>query len=884
MMFYFKKRINVTIDDKCDGMKNDNINIIKITSDDLKNEILSKDYKFRDEYIINKYEDEFNLFFDFDNESRNKEEEETFDKEFCIFLKTLVKYILDNNQTVIDKSKLKSIFSNVYATKSTKPNSYSYHIYFPLVRIKILDMKNIKKLIEKFIKTNSKFTGLDTHVYRKNTSLRFPYSVKSDGQNYYHKIIKIDLMDDDIDEDYFDEEKLKNVNFENYSIRLKNKDAISLAFEDEEVELKQIEIILNDNTVCDKKNLLNDKSPYSYINLEDIFRTIFTNVVYNLKIRNYDILRVNENIKNQIYKVKNPLSFSFNYNKTNCLICIKKKSHKNKHYILFFDLGFCVGKYTKSNLDINNNVNFSNCVEKYIHYPYSLDNYIEFLILNDRIKICNNEIIIFSINSGWEMCNKETLSIKIKETLVEYKDILVNKHFDFIFKTSDKIILESVLCRKNSLEIVTPDKNTFKFRNGIINLITEEFYEFKDSKKIINIFPYTDYDYKSKNEYSKEEMDHYNEFLRIIDEIIPEYLPDKTKNEERVQMDLVFAYSLIVENREMLIIFRGPGGIGKTTILSSLESVFSCKNVAEIEGSELEGKKKSNGAANAFIANMSLKPLIRIREIKQIDENNLKSFTGYKQAARTLYSTNTTTIVDGMSIADTNGLILKIDTFSISRRFVFIDIGFNKLNNKSYSDVYNIEGANHYQNNVDNTIKRRIENGEFSLDAFHYCHHNLKKYLKEKKHLTPTFNKNPMNILTDKFYNKCFLHSVKLEKMGVTINDEKDLCIFLKEDKVEKYTVKRVIISDKFINIVIIKNDYLEYLFNLIEGFLRTTDDTKINIKTILKNTIILQPFILILDLNKKYIKKYKEMVKDDDNIFNFENNEILSYFVKNEY
>lgn len=872
-VFHFKKFKEVSNEAKKEGLGEGHEHIIKIDHDDLKNEIINNDYKFRDEYIIDDCDDEMNFCIDYDSKSEDLND---FDEYFCDLIINLINYITKNDKS-IKQSNVKDILNNIYATKSTKPDIFSYHVYFPMLRIKLDEISILRSIISSFIsepKNRIKNNSLDINIYKKNTSLRFPYSYKNDNSNYYHKIIKIDLHNKYIYDDHYDTIGLNKVDFTKYSIKLKNENSISLNLDNYSKKKSKILLPLFDDISNFKK--LNKESPYSTIKIKEIFHIIFGSIIYDVKIRNGNILIIDYNDDDCIGDLPNQIMFTLDYSKITCPFC-SKSSHKSKHFITFSDKGFMVNKTSSqdnSKLIFNN----FNCKSKEYYYNYSLYNFIDFLTNIGRIKVCHDNIIIFSNDDGWNISTpKLNMSIIFKKILTEYKDILIDKHFDSLFKLSEKMIEESILCKKSKLEIVKYNNETFKFKNGILNIIDDKFYEFKDSKDIININPFTDYDFKDFKDFNNIDKIKYKELKGIIEDLIPKRKKNGIINDERIWFDIMCGECLKSENRELLIIFRGPGAVGKTTILSIIESVFSSKNVAEIKGESLEKNSKNNSSsADPFIANMNMKPLVRIRELKNIDEDVLKIFTGYKQAARKLYSGDTTTKLIGMCIADTNGLIFKMNTISSSRRVLIIDVGFNKLNNTSYTDSYNMNIANNYLNNVNTEIKTKIEKDEFSLQAFYYCYNNFKKNLSDNRKLKPNFEKNPMNIFSNKFLEPCFLHSLNLKYLNIENRNISELKI-IKKDKRENYKVKHVCFDHKKELIIITDVEYLEKLFDKISELLMIPDDTKKNIKIMLKDDKLVQPFILLFDLKSKYYDIYKDYMSNNNKPID-ETNEIYTY------
>lgn len=863
-MFYFQIRMNVTNDNKRkareeDGETND---ILKCTHDELIKEIINKNYKCRIEYILDECDDDFNLFFDIDKYEKDIND---FNIDLCYTIKRVIKKLLKISNE--KNANLEKILQCVYGTKTTKPNANSYHIYVPLLRIKTSDVSHLSGIIKKM--SENLPIDLDTQVYRQNLNFRFPYSVKDSTSTFYHKIIKLNILDKEIDEDYYLEnyDEIKNINFKNYSIRIKNKESIQIDLNpkqeietDNSIPLYGV-AINNSNTNKFSNKYLRPDSPYTSIPLKQLLKIIFGGINYDIWMQVTDTLHIphDENIEiGKLLTKNNPIMFTFNYDRTGCLFC-KKKEHKQKHSIYLCHLGFIVQKNNKLNAGNLMQASY-NCSKSAYYYQYSIESFIDFLISDNSIKVCEDKIIIFSNFSGWNICStKEEITIKIKELILFYKPRFLNADYIKLSRATEKTIHEYVMSHKNVLPNLKMNVFSFKFNNGIINLLTGEFLQFKDSKHIINVFRKTDYDYKRFEDYTEKEQEHYAEFLKIINRIIPDYYKDENnvmiENIERINMDKVFAYSLCYENRELLIVFRGPGGVGKTTILSALESVFTSSNVAEIVN--LSKKKSDSSSPDPFRANMAMKPLVRIRELKHIDEMILKGFTGSKQASRGLYSGETTTIVKGMLITDTNYIVINDSKLSMSRRLVIIDFAHNDLmGTGSSSDVFTMDKAKHYTQKTDETIKIRIEDGEFALDTFHYCYLKLKDYMKENIRLIPTFEKNPMNVYTEEFLKKSFVHSFTIADPKMNFSDMEEI---IEKSVIDQYTIKKVVANENIKCIIFIKNEYVLKLFNVVESMLNMPDDTKESIRQTLSKGNTLQPFILIHDLTKSFRNANKD-------------------------
>lgn len=114
-----------------------------------------------------------------------------------------------------------------------------------------------------------------------------------------------------------------------------------------------------------------------------------------------------------------------------------------------------------------------------------------------------------------------------------------------------------------------PTKKVVNFKNGIFDIDKEVFVENHDDYKNLYLTKQIQWDYKVPD-------------VCLTDTVFYNFLLDMMANKENVQMFMEFVGYCMVNTTEFqqMLVLKGNGGIGKSTILDMVTRVFGCKNVA----------------------------------------------------------------------------------------------------------------------------------------------------------------------------------------------------------------------------------------------------------------------------------------------------------------
>lgn len=471
----------------------------------------------------------------------------------------------ENEEPEETSSIISNILKNVSVTRSNDPSKVSFHIFFNNLIIRTDTILSIKSFIKRFISScKNPIAGyIDTHVYRKNNSLRFIYSDK-ENYPYVHEPL-VTTFEDNLFQISYEVLELTEQNISLftytymewglYKVYLVTPTASrsSRAQKDNSLASNRSFVLDDDNNIAIEK-----LADIDYLTLEQILNSI-------IKEKDLAIISVFNGIRNisdfdnRLYKdFKGTLDIEFNYQDglSRCLFCSKKSSHKSPHSITINNHGIIVFKKER----------MQNCsVKSFLLPPLSEYKICDWLFRQGVIKrLSGNEIIVFSKVFGWIRTSRNDYS-NVKAVLNQ------NKHF---FKPIDRVTIEKISekCIRENMDSVMSliphvellYHNLFKFSNGVLDMKRNVFVPMEDSIDLV-ILDGVDYPYKPIAEYSEDELSK-DAYLRLVLEQIIPYTLNGEKNPDREVFERNLSTCIMTCPKDIITVFQGETSAGKSTV------------------------------------------------------------------------------------------------------------------------------------------------------------------------------------------------------------------------------------------------------------------------------------------------------------------------------
>lgn len=794
-----------------------------------------------------------------------------------------INYIYDDDYIDINEISLKKFLSlcykNLVISKNVIDEKYSYHVYFNNILFNIQEINIIKNLVKKFIsiENNPFVSGIDTQVYKKKISLRTIYSKKNndDDTKYnfhyplsvYHKkhILYIDQIRDIITKDnlqnYFC--TINNIQNKKY-LFLHKSENIESSSED---EIK--EIIAEDQNILKFTNTPNLR----FLTLKNILSMVFnqkTLVLFqaNIFLENIDLLNSNTLYIDYIYKHKE-LTLDFNYNVSYCIFCNKKKVHKNKHYISAGIFGINVIKKGNS----------KSCIIKSIPYKTMTDIKIcEYIYKLGIIKkTLEGEIIYFTNLDGWKYLENNMFS-GIKNLMKTCYENFRNIEIEVIDNMSDKKIKECFYTLTfDDIKVNTIYPYMFKFKNGILDLKTNEFINMKDSKSIY-IVNTVGYDYIPMCDYTEEQKQNHIFIEEIINQIIPHEIENKT-NYYRHIFECNISSCLAKDHKDIITVFIGATKAGKTTIKYLIRTTLGDKeNFIDIPIS-VYTQPINPKVPDPWLGQIENKSVSFASEPgfeRTVNTQTIKLLTEARILSRKLYSNDVGQLNFLSQFIDTNHE-LKFDNEDPAayRRWAVIKFQshFQTHDESNLLLNSNIDASNKYLQL--NNLKSDILKNKYALNFFHILYKWFKIYHNNGLKMENTAAISPFYLVNECINNMtipgCIIESAYIKNEKKTNYIKAKYRINYNKTKITLGTNKKYFITyfEKFLT-------YKKITYNL--------NKLLSELVIILKTTSIV-PFVLIEDLKEEHfdiiLEKYKKIINNDNNtIKSFD----LTYYNNNKF
>lgn len=683
---------------------------------------------------------------------------------------------------------------NISVTKNISLDKNSYHLYFNNIKFQSDSFQTIKNLISKF-KDNCKNKNLfvnyvDLLVYKSNSTIRIPFCKKTeDSNNDYHVPLKIEDLNSNIDDleikeflkdgivvtdveipitkenihKYFMTEN--NVRFENKIVlSCRNKDDFGIESPDDiTLDIKSIDV---HETIIPELYIF---TPYTI--LCEIFKKLSvlyesTNAITNIHMFN----------KEAIFKQgEDRIPIVFDYSKTICPFC-EKKSHKSLHNIFFNRRGFFVKK---------ENV-YTNCKVKAFYYPEMSDMEIARFIFSKGIfkEVENryNEIYAFDESTGWVLIQEPS---HIKKFIIKYKNEFDNLRR--IDKIKDIQVFNEIKTLLKSVPKVKITPFLFKFKNGILNLVTKEFRELKDSKDLI-VFNTVNYDYVPKENYNERQKKNHEEILNIINDILPEII-DGERNEDRFIFEQNIC-TILVDcpniSKPVITFLQGKTLAGKSTLKELVKSAIGDENFLLLPVLLAYNTPINPSVPNPWLAKIAGKRLTFASEPEKnafYPDANIKFLTEPTYTTRNLYSSDAVHQNSATHFVDTNFLPdINIFDSAVARRVAIVECrtrfrDINENNKLELDDTEFNEKIARKTEIIDNIKKDKYNLVTFNILFDWFINYNLNN-LKENEEITLNMRYTP-----EKFSNCRIYNLIK----NLTISGRDIVKTQIKEDRVSAY-------------------------------------------------------------------------------------------------
>lgn len=655
-----------------------------------------------------------------------------------------------------NKSYLHDMLKDITITRNTNIDKISFHVFFNNIIYPKSKSSEIKDIIKNFtlVSRNPLAKAIDTQPYKENTLLRFIYSFKNENDNNYHYPIKcsfnkniLEIEDElvDLDENllcnylytYIDPRK---INYE-MATKLKQKDEVSFVIKEG--------VTINTTRIFKAPDMDN-------LSMVQVLTCLIRNRNLALLLHGEGFLNHSMFTNELVKDFKGEILLKFDYEKTNCMFC-KKSSHKNDHQISINEFGIILSKKGRA----------ASCKTFAVDIPELSEFAIcKWVFQKDVVKrLKNGDLIVFSDDYGWEALPQSDFS-GLKYILKKYI-----KHFKFsdhatIEKMKEISIKEHF--KTLSKEIPTVDigyHNYFKFKNGVLNIETNEFYQMKDSKQFI-VLNGVDYDYKDPINYNDEEKAKDKYLREAIDQIMPTHIKG-VENTNRAVFEQNVSTCILTVPKDVITVFRGETSAGKSTIKHLICLTVGHNNFLELPISTYTHEGLNPNKPNPWLGKISYKLASFASEPSfkdKINSQTVKLMTEVKIQARVLNSNNQEQTNCLSQFIDTNPeLIFDRDDPATLRRWavVYFQTSFKSDKNQNLLSV--VERQSYASRE---SFKNEIIEGKYSLIFFNI----LKEWCNKYNQFTNFGMKNTAEFadysLFLEYFSKCLVNSVLIKNTG----------------------------------------------------------------------------------------------------------------------
>lgn len=750
-----------------------------------------------------------------------------------------------------NKKYTNNILKSIAITKSTNDKKFSFHVFFN----NIIYPKDNSSLIKQFIRDfmlNSKnplAKALDVQPYKPKTLLRFIYSAKNKEDSTYHYPITCDVLNGNLDLAYdivdLNETLITNYlytyidpNQFYYELEIKNKQLASDAF------ILKEGVKVNESRefkLPDMDNLSLVQVLTSLVKSNNLALLLHGNGFLNYDMFNTDLVK----------NTKGEILMKFDYGQTSCVFC-KKPSHKNDHQIFVNEYGIILSKKGRP----------TNCKVLAIPLPELSEFAICKWVFSKGVvrRIKGGELIIFSEENGWEpvpqndysglkyIVKKHMKYFKYQDhsTIEKMKEISIKEHFKTLSKEIPVVELGY--------------HNYFKFKNGVLNLETNEFLNMKDSKELI-VLNGVDYEYKKPSEYNEKELENDKYLREVINQILPEEIKG-IKNVNREIFEQNVSSCILTVPKDVITVFRGETSAGKSTVKHLICSTLGKNNFLELPISTYTQFGLSPNKPNPWLGKISYKLASFASEPSfkdKINSQTVKLMTEVKIQARVLNSNDQEQTNCLSQFIDTNPeLIFDRDDPATLRRWAVVHFQTSFKSDKNQHLLSVVEKQSFTSRE---SLKKEIIEGKFALIFF-----NILKEWCDKYNQFVDFSMRNTSEFADyslflEYFSKCLVNSVLVK--GVR---------YLKEDVMDNY--KSQILRFRDGNGEYVITDY-NYMFRMLTNVVKNKN-WKVDIAQFLRQIELriknkaMFTYIFLCDIKDEYkhkiINEYNLNNKDKTN------------------
>ncbi|QKE44599.1 putative NTPase [Yalta virus] len=672
------------------------------------------------------------------------------------------------NSEIYKKNKkfMHDILKGISITKSSNNEKFSFHVFFN----NIIYLRDNSSIIKQFIRDftlcskNPLARALDIQPYKPKTLLRFIYSTKNKDDTTYHYPISCNVVNNIIEIDY-EPVELNSTTITNYLYTYINPSKLYY-----ELSIKQ-KLPSADTFIIKEGAKINELIDFKLPDMDNL--TLVQVLTSLIKTNNLALLLHcngflnNEMFNNDLVKdVKGEIVLKFDYAQTACVFC-KKPSHKNEHRVYINEHGIILSKKGRS----------TNCKTFAIPLPELSEFAICKWIFSKGIvrRVKGGSLIVFSEDYGWE---------DVPSTDYSCLKHIVKKHINF-FKQQDRSTIEKMKeisikehFKTLSKEIPTIElgyHNYFKFKNGVLNLETDEFVLMKDSKDLF-VLNGVDYDYKKPEDYDEEEK----EKDRYIREVIDQILPPTIKGEKNINRD-IFEHNvsscILTTPKDVITVFRGETSAGKSTVKHLICSTLGKNNFLELPITTYTQNGLSPNKPNPWLGKISYKLASFASEPSfkdKINSQTVKLMTEVKIQARILNSNDQEQTNCLSQFIDTNPeLIFDRDDPATLRRWAVVRFQTSFKSDKNQNLLSVVEKQSFASRE---SLKNEIIEGKYSLIFFNILKEWCNKYNQFKDFSMRNTSEFADYSLFLEFFSKSLVNSVLVK--GVR---------YIKENSIENY-------------------------------------------------------------------------------------------------
>ncbi|AKS26330.1 putative DNA primase [Diachasmimorpha longicaudata entomopoxvirus] len=617
-----------------------------------------------------------------------------------------------------------NIWNSTGISKSTNPDKISYHVYFRSLIFAMTDVKKIKKLVKSYQEQADTILFakyIDTQVYKETLTLRLIYSLKNKNDIYFHKPLTI--THNLVEEEFLEITDEKEV--ENYLIRIDpKKKGIFYPIMPETTVTKSVTPVLLDLS-------LTSLTPVqASLTLRSLFQTIFrspmekiaieySNSISNLSFFERDVL---------ISDVGEEILIQQSYETSRCIFC-NADSHKNSHGVFFTKEGVVV--YKKGNA--------SNCKLRMAPYhPLTSFEICQYIFNKGLVKRTPERPIIFLKSHGWRILTDALFKTCLQEHKNDFSRLVEKRNIDKMTNTVIATAKDALLANTELVYANSP--YLFKFRNGILNIKTNEFTPLAQSQHLY-VLTEAEYNYCDPKNYSNEQKRLDKKLRTVLNQIIPNTMVNGQLNKNRRVFECNVSSVILNDHKDVITVFQGTTSAGKSTVKLLIKQTIGDANFNEVPIS-IYASKLNQLNPNNSLGSITGKLASFASESASTDRLNaqtVKLMTEREIVARQLFSVESTQKNCMTQFIDTNHKITHdIKDPAALRRLAVVKFTSFFKNEIIENLLDDVELPKADIQSCDTSLKSEIANGVYNLIFFNILKEWAKTYHFSKMSLINT--------------------------------------------------------------------------------------------------------------------------------------------------